>query len=67
MSSETCDRRATQAPGNFQLNPPGRGSLIKLLRRSLGQYRDGYRPFARFLKFVQTPRGDWQAIPATQH
>jgi hypothetical protein len=67
MSFATCDRDATQAPGYFQLNPPGRSSLGEFPRRSLGQYRNGYRRFARFLKFAQTPRGDWQAIPVTQH
>jgi hypothetical protein len=67
MSSATCDRGATQAPGHFQLNPPGRSSLSEFPRRSLGQYRNGYGRFVRFLKFTQTPRGDWQAIPVTQH
>ena len=60
-------RVATQAPGHFQLNPPGPGSLGEFLRRSLGQYRNGYRRFARFLKFAQAPCSDWQAIPVTQH
>jgi hypothetical protein len=67
MSSATCDRGATQAPGHFQLNPSGRSSLREFLRRSLGQYRSGYRHFARSLKFAQTPCGDWQAISVTQH
>ncbi|PYI49675.1 MAG: hypothetical protein DMF10_00850 [Verrucomicrobia bacterium] len=67
MSFATCDRDATQAPGRFQLNPAGRSSLSEFRRRSLGQYRNGYRRFARFLKFAQTPCGDWQAIPVTQH
>jgi hypothetical protein len=67
MSFATCDRDATQAPGHFQLNPPGRGSLGEFPRRFLGQYRKGYRHFARFLKFARAPRGDWQAIPVTQH
>jgi hypothetical protein len=62
-----CDRDATLAPSHFQLNPPGRSSLGEFPRKSLGQYRNGYRRFARFLKFVQTPGGDWQAIPVTQH
>jgi 3-hydroxyisobutyrate dehydrogenase len=35
MSSATFDRGATQAPGHFQLNPSGRGSLREFLRRSL--------------------------------
>jgi len=67
MSFRTCERDATQAPGYFQLNPPGRGSLGEFLRRSLDQYRKGYRRVARSLKFAQTARGDWQAIPVTQH
>ena len=67
MPFVTCDRVATQAPGHFQLNPPGRSSLGEFPRRSLGQYPNRYRRFARFLKFAQTPRGDWQAIPVTQH
>ena len=67
MSFATCDRDATQVPGHFQLNPPGRGSLGEFPRRSLGQYRSGYRRFARSLKFAQTPRGDGKAIPVTQH
>src|SRR5437588_10481262 len=67
MSFATCDRNATQAPGRFQLNPAGRSSLSEFGRRSLGQYRKGYRHFARFLKFAQAPRGDWQAIPVTEH
>ena len=67
MSFATCDRHATQAPGHFQLNPPGRGSLGEFSRRSLGQYRSGCRRFARSSKFAQTPRGDCEAIPLTQH
>ena len=67
MSFRTCEREATQAPGHFQLNPPGRGSLGEFLRHSLGQYRKGYRRFGCFLKFAQVPGGDWQAIPVTQH
>jgi hypothetical protein len=67
MSFATCDRDATRAPGHFQLNPPGRSSMGEFQRRSLGQYRKGYRHFACFLKFTQTPCGDWQVIPATQH
>jgi hypothetical protein len=66
MSFATRERDATQAPGHFQLNPPGRSSLGEFPRRSLGQYRH-VQPFARFLKFAQTPCGDWQAIPVTQH
>jgi hypothetical protein len=50
MSFATCDRDATQVPGHFQLNPPGRGSLGEFPRRFLGQYRKGYRHFARFFK-----------------
>jgi hypothetical protein len=67
MSFTTCDRGATQAPGHFQLNPAGRNSFGEFPRRLLGQYRKGYRRFARFLKFAKTLRGDWQAIPVTQH
>jgi len=67
MSFATCDRGATQAPGHFELNPAGRSSLGEFLRRLLGPYRNGYKRFARSLKFAQTPCGDWQAIPATQH
>jgi len=67
MSSATCDRGAPQAPGHSQLNPSGRSSLDEFPRRSFGQYRNGYRRFARSLKFTQTPSGDWQAIPITQH
>jgi hypothetical protein len=67
MSSATCDRGATQAPGHFQLNPAGRSSLSEFPRKSLGQYRREYRRIARFLKFAQTSFGDWQAIPVTQH
>jgi hypothetical protein len=67
MFFATCDREATLALGHFQLNPPGRGSLGEFPRRSLGQYRSGYRHFARSLKFAQTPRGDCKAIPLTQH
>jgi hypothetical protein len=65
----TCDREATQALGHFQLNPPGRSSLGEFPRRSLGQPRmlSGQAIFARFLKFGQTPGGDWRAIPVTQH
>ena len=68
MSFATCDRDATQAPDHFQLNPQGRSSLVEFRRRSLDQPRmlSGQR-FARFLKFVQTPCGDWQVIPVTQH
>ena len=68
MSSPTCDREATQAPGYFQFNPSGRGSLGEFPRRSLGQPRklSGQR-FACSLKFAQTRRGDCQAIPVTQH
>ena len=52
----------------FQQSPKGRGSLGEFAEKnSLGQYRKGYRHFARFLKFAQAPRGDWQAIPVTQH
>jgi len=55
-------------PGYFRLNPTGRSSLVEFRRRSLGQPRtlSGQR-FAGFLKFAQTPYGDWQAIPVTQH
>ena len=67
MSFATCDREATQAPGYFQLNPPGRSSLGEFPRRSLDQYPSGYRRFARSLKFAQTPRGHCQDIPVTQH
>ncbi len=67
MSFATCDREATPAPGHFQPNPPGRGSLGEFPRRSLGQYRSEYRRFARSLKFAQTPRGDCKAVPVTQH
>jgi hypothetical protein len=64
----TCDRLATQAPGHFQLNPPGRSSLSEFPRRSLGQPRMlSAQPFARSLKFAQTPCGDWQALPVIQH
>ena len=59
MSFATCEREATQAPDHFQLNPSGRSSLGEFPRRSLGQYRNGYRRFARSLKFAQAPRGDW--------
>jgi len=45
MSAVTCDREATQAPGHFELNPPGHSSLDEF----------------------QSPRGDWQLIPVTQH
>ena len=68
----TCDRDATQAPGHpaaAGLNPPGRSSLGEFPRKnSLGQPRmlSGQR-IARFLKFAQTPGGDWQAIPVRQH
>jgi hypothetical protein len=64
MSFATCDRDATQAPGHFQLNPSGRSSLGEFPRHSLGS-PEGFRGrrFARFLKFAQTPCGDWQAIP----
>jgi hypothetical protein len=67
MSFTTYDRGATQAPGHFHLNPTGRNSFGEFPRRLLGQYRKGYRHFARFLKFAKTLRGDWQAIPVTQH
>jgi hypothetical protein len=68
MSFATCDREATQAPGHFQLNPSGRSFLGEFAEKiSLGQYRKGYRCFACSLKFAQTPGGDWQAIPVTQH
>jgi len=67
MSFATCDREATLAPGYFQLNPPGRGSLGEFPRRFPGQYRNGHRRFARSLKFSQTPYGDCNAIPITQH
>ena len=67
MSFRTCERDATQAPDHFQLNPPGRGSLADFPRRSLDQYRNEYRRFARFLKFAEAPGGDWQVIAATQH
>jgi hypothetical protein len=67
MSFATCDREATQAQAHFQLNPPGRTSLGEFPRRSLDQYHNGYRRFARSLKFTQTPHGHWQAIPVTQH
>jgi hypothetical protein len=53
MSFATCDRDATQVPGHFQLNPPGRSSLGECQRHSLGQYRTGYRRFARFLTFAK--------------
>jgi hypothetical protein len=67
MSFATCDGDATQAPGHFQLSPPGRSFLVEFQRRSLGQYRNGYRRFARFLKFAKTPCGDWQEIPVKQY
>ena len=68
MFFATCDRRATRAPGHFQLNPPGRSFLGEFAEKnSLDQYRKEYRRFARFLKFAQAPCGDWQAIPVTQH
>ena len=59
----TCDREAIPRPRDraifhFQLNPPGRGPLAEFRRRSLGRYRNGYRRFGRFLKFVQTLPGD---------
>ena len=64
-----CDLRprSNAGAGPFQLNPPGRGSLGEFSRRSLGQYRSGCRRFARSSKFAQTPRGDCEAIPITQH
>ena len=43
MSSATCDRDATQAPGHFQLNPPGRGSLGEFPRRFLAAIGKPYR------------------------
>jgi hypothetical protein len=49
MSFATCDRRRNAGAGNFQLNPPGHSSLGEFPRHSLGQYRHGYRRFARFL------------------
>jgi hypothetical protein len=67
MSFATCNRDATQAPGHFQLNLPGRSSLGEFPRRSLGQYRNEYRRFACSLKFAKTPYGDWQASSVTQH
>jgi len=67
MFFATCDREATPAPGHFQLNPAGRGSLDEFPRCSLAQYRSEYRRFAHSLKFAQTPRGDCKAIPVTQH
>src|SRR5437762_13299246 len=39
MSFATCDRDATQAPGHFQLNPPGRSSLVEFRLRSLLEIR----------------------------
>ena len=62
-----CDRDATLAPSHFQLNPPGRSSLGEFPRCSLDQYHNGYKRFARFLKFAQISHGDWQAIRVTQH
>jgi hypothetical protein len=68
MSFSTCDRGATQAPGHFQLNPPGRKSLGEFAEKILlGQPRTLSGQAARFLKFAQTFLGDWQAIPVTQH
>jgi hypothetical protein len=51
----------------FNPTLPGRGSLGEFPRRSLGQYRSGYRRFARSSKFAQTPRGDCKVIPVAQH
>ena len=59
--------RSNAGAGHFQPNPPDRGSLGEFPRRSLGQYRSGYRRFSRSLKFAQTPHGDCKAIPVTQH
>ena len=68
MSFTTCERDVTQAPGHFQLNPPGRSSLGEFAEKnSLGQYRKGYRRSSRFLKFAQASCGNWQAIPVAQH
>ena len=47
--------RSNAGAGHFQPNPPDRGSLGEFPRRSLGQYRSGYRRFSRSLKFAQTP------------
>ena len=65
MSFATCDRDATRTPGHFQLNLPGRSSLGEFPRHSLVSPESFRRRFARFL--AQTPCGDWQAIPVTQH
>ena len=59
--------RSNAGAGHFQPNPRDRGSLGEFPRRSLGQYRSGYRRFSRSLKFAQTPHGDCKAIPVTQH
>src|SRR5438445_3245200 len=50
MSFATCDREATQAPGHFQLNPPGRSSLGEFPRRSLDQYRSGIQALRSLLE-----------------
>jgi hypothetical protein len=57
MSCATFDRGATRAPGHFQLDPEGRGSLAILPRCSLGQDRGGYCRFARALKNRQIADG----------
>jgi len=64
-----CDRDATQAPGHFELNPSGRSFLGEFAEKIwLGQPRTlSGQGFTRFLKFAQAPRGNWQAIPVTQH
>ncbi len=69
MSFTTRDPAATQAPGHFQLNPAGRNSFGEFPRRLLTDSPERFRGrrFARFLKFAKTLRGDWQAIPVTQH
>jgi len=62
-----CDllTRRTQPPAIFQLNLRAR-SLGEFPRRFLGQYRKdtGTRSL---LKIRPGSRGDWQAIPVTQH
>src|SRR5215471_5688371 len=67
ISKSIRNRRATQPPAHFQLNPPGRGRLAVFPRCSLDPYQFRYGRFARALKNSQLTCGDVTIICETVH
>jgi hypothetical protein len=67
ISKAIRNRRATQPPAHFQLNPVGRGQLAVFPRCSLDPYPFRYGRFARASKNSQLTCGDITIICETVH